>query len=186
MGVFSTNEKIEEINTPDIKYMLLPYYLGQLQLKMCSRERKEVVEIAEIYFKDFLQRCADYELCEPYVESQPVEDDQVPKTEVERLTQMAQQRDLKLKAYRTKKELDEQIKEIREMIEREHVDEDVKRDFYLKQIKSSITDATDELISIKSEKEILEHLKLIKHGKCYTVLKLYKSLIQICNVNNRK
>lgn len=165
--------------------MLLPYYLGQLQLKICTRERKEVVEIAEIYFKDYLQRCADYELCEPYIESHVVED-QVPKTEVERLTQMAQQRDLKLKAYRTKKELDEQIKEIREMIEREHVDEDVKRDFYLKQIKSSITDAKDELISIKSEKEILEHLKSIKHGKIYIFSKLYKSLIQRCNVNNRK
>lgn len=50
-GVFSTNEGFEEIATEDLRYLLLPFFLAQLELKVCNDDRKHNVEIAEIYYK---------------------------------------------------------------------------------------------------------------------------------------
>lgn len=61
-NVFSKNEGIEEVATNDLQYLLLPALLGSLALKLTNAERKDVVDVAEIYFKDFLNRCNDYGL----------------------------------------------------------------------------------------------------------------------------
>lgn len=56
-GMFSKNENIEEIPTADIKYMLLPFMLGSLALKLTNNgNRLDVVKTAEVYFRDYLQR----------------------------------------------------------------------------------------------------------------------------------
>lgn len=60
--IFSKNEGIEEVATSDIQYFLLPALLGSLTLRLTSGERKDIVEVAEIYFKDFLKRCNEYGL----------------------------------------------------------------------------------------------------------------------------
>lgn len=56
-GLYSSNETIEEVPTSDIKYMLLPFMLGSLALKLTNNgNRLEVVKTAEVYFIDYLQR----------------------------------------------------------------------------------------------------------------------------------
>lgn len=51
-GYFSSNESYEEVATENLKYFLLPFYLGRLTTKICSTtERKNLVEVAEVYFK---------------------------------------------------------------------------------------------------------------------------------------
>jgi len=56
-GMFSDNETIEEIPTADVKYMLLPFMLGSLALKLTNNgNRLDVVKTAEVYFRDYLQR----------------------------------------------------------------------------------------------------------------------------------
>lgn len=50
-GVFSSNESHEEISTVDLRYLLLPFFLAQLNLKLCGNNRKQCVEIAEVYYK---------------------------------------------------------------------------------------------------------------------------------------
>ena len=62
VGLFSSNESIEEIATADLKLLLLPALLAQLTLKLQSENRLNIIESAEIYFKDFLQRCKDYDI----------------------------------------------------------------------------------------------------------------------------
>lgn len=51
IGLFSTNETYDEIPTNDLKYLLLPYFLGQLSLKLCTGERKDIIQVAEVYYK---------------------------------------------------------------------------------------------------------------------------------------
>lgn len=51
VGLFSDNETIDEVTTRNLKYMLLPYFLGQLSQKLCNDNRQEVVEVANVYFK---------------------------------------------------------------------------------------------------------------------------------------
>lgn len=56
-GLFSDNETIEETPTTDVKYMLLPFMLGSLALKLTNKgNRLDVVKAAEVYFRDYLQR----------------------------------------------------------------------------------------------------------------------------------
>lgn len=73
------------------------------------------------------------------------------------LVGMARQRNLKMEQYRLKKELDDQIKQIKGVMDREYVDDSVKRDFYVKILKSSVLEAQDELKSIADEMKIIEY-----------------------------
>lgn len=61
-SIFSNNEDLNELPPNDVKFLLLPALLGMLQLKVCGLERKELIDNAEIYFKDFLRRCFEYGL----------------------------------------------------------------------------------------------------------------------------
>ena len=61
--IFSSNESFEEVPTENIKYLLLPALLGTLATKLCNADdRMHIVEIAEIYFVDFLKRLKAYGL----------------------------------------------------------------------------------------------------------------------------
>lgn len=60
--VFSSNEELEELATNDIQYLLLPALLGLLTAKITTRDRKEVLDVAEVYYKDFLRRTNQYKL----------------------------------------------------------------------------------------------------------------------------
>lgn len=71
---------------------------------------------------------------------------------------MAHYRENKLQKYREKKELSDQIKQLKIAMSAEHIDDDVKREFYMKLLESCIIEARDELITIDQEKAILEHL----------------------------
>lgn len=84
-------------------------------------------------------------------------------SEVAALVAMSKQRNTKIEQYRIKKELDDQIKQIKIVMEREHIDEDLKREFYIKLIRSSIMNAIDEIASVDQEKQILDHMSQIKH-----------------------
>lgn len=84
--IFSKNEGIEEVATNDLQYFLLPALLGALSLKLTSGERKDIVDCAEIYFKDFLSRCNDYGLSNyQFREKENTDEQKRGKTEFEQL-----------------------------------------------------------------------------------------------------
>ena len=62
LGIFSKNENVDmELQLPTFKKMfLLPVLLGDLNLKLNSEDRMSVLIVAEVYFRDFLQRCKEY------------------------------------------------------------------------------------------------------------------------------
>lgn len=61
--MFSSNENFDEVSTENIKYFLLPAFLGTLTTKICSsKDRSHLINVAEIYFIDFLKRLKSYEL----------------------------------------------------------------------------------------------------------------------------
>lgn len=162
-GMFSENEGFEEIPTGDIKYLLLPFFLGQLTLKLNSAEsdtRKNLVEVAEVYYKDFLQRCVEYGLTERNDNNNMalVQSD-TPRNpnELEELKQMAVQRNDKLRKYKEKKELEEKVNLMKVAVEREdELDDDVLRAFYMNLIKFSILESEEELKFLDQEKLMLD------------------------------
>lgn len=171
-GMFSANESINEVATNDLKFMLLPSYLGTLLLKLTSGDRKDIVLTAEIYFKDFLQRCKDYELTDvdivivnseseecmtaAQVVQRPPSEHACPNT-LQDLMGMGRARAEKIKQYRQQKELESRLETLKVKLDLSDgmADEELKRDYYLSLIKSHINKAVDELDCLQSEKIML-------------------------------
>lgn len=63
VDIFSNNECFEEVTTENLKYFLLPALLGTLTTKICGHSnRLDIINAAEIYFVDFLQRLVSYKI----------------------------------------------------------------------------------------------------------------------------
>lgn len=114
------------------------------------------------FFRDFLKRCEEYEFCPREGTSKTKATEIVPRDELQRLVQMSHQRNEKLQMYQQKKELDDQIKKLKVAMEKDYTDEEIKRNFYLKLIKSCILESHDELVSLEQEKEILQHISKMR------------------------
>ncbi|KAJ1532325.1 hypothetical protein ONE63_000932 [Megalurothrips usitatus] len=170
-GLFSSNESIEEVPTSNIKYFLLPALLGTLTLKLCVADRLEVITTAEVYFRDFLQRCKDYGVIDteipPAVEIPDEESatDMVNAMHTNRgmdLAAMARQRHAKIERFKQQKELEAQLLTLRKALDCENVDEDIKRNYFLTMCKSFASQALDELDCLDSEKPLLAHRAKLK------------------------
>jgi len=60
LQLFSKNETIEDVSTLSVKYLLLPYLLGELTNNLPVADigaRKSYLESAIIYYRDFVDRC---------------------------------------------------------------------------------------------------------------------------------
>lgn len=117
-----------------------------------------------ISFSDFLRRCEDYKLCDKPEAVLVLDHSAHEGDKFQELTRMAQERNAKLRKYQEKKELDDQIKKLKIAMEKEHVDEEVKREFYMKLLNSCIMEAHEELVSISQEKQILEHIAVMRRN----------------------
>ncbi|CAH1163312.1 unnamed protein product [Phaedon cochleariae] len=165
-GIFSKNEGVNEVATNDLQYFLLPALLGSLTLKLTTGQRKDIVNVAEIYFKDFLSRCNDYGLSN-YQISGDQDKDEIDhavreRTEFEKLEMAVNTRAKKIQRFAEQKELKSRLTDLKKNMENEHVDEDIKRNYFITMIKLFIHEAIDELNSIDMEKPILEHMANMK------------------------
>lgn len=111
------------------------------------------------FIRDFIKRCEEYEICKSSSSSSENGTQLVSSSSnedsIRNLIQQANARNNKIEQYRQKKELEEQLNNMKEAIERDYVDEDIRRDFYMKMIKLAIIDTKEELKSIEQELEIL-------------------------------
>ncbi|XP_049799447.1 immunoglobulin-binding protein 1 [Schistocerca nitens] len=167
-GVFSSNEALEEIATNDIKYLLLPALLGGLALKLCVDDRLEVINTAEVYFRDFLTRCKDYGVIDIEVPQPSQQDDDKVVSPVgpqsSNLIDMAIKRNTKLQRYKEHKELEKKLELLGKEMEESNVDEEVKRNFYITLIKCFANQAVDELNNIEMEKPLIAHMAQVRKG----------------------
>lgn len=160
VGLFSRNEGVEEIATNDLQYFLLPAFLGTLTLKLTTGDRKDIINTAEIYFKDFLTRCNDYNLSN--YDFKVKEDSARPETELQQIATSVNTRANKIQRYKDQKELKAKLVDLKKNMDNDHADEDNKRDYFLTMIKSFIHEAIDELQSIETEKPILDYMTNLK------------------------
>ncbi|XP_067621649.1 immunoglobulin-binding protein 1 isoform X4 [Eurosta solidaginis] len=154
IGLFSPNELIDEVSTDSLQYLLLPFFLGKVALKLQHEDRGEVLKIAEVYFNDFLHRCKEYELCDDQKMATNAEGGN--KDELAELMRAAHARNDKITQFRKKKELEEFINKMKLAVRTKTVDDEVRREFFLKLLNKSIIDANEELDSIKLENQMVE------------------------------
>ncbi len=170
LDLFSSNEEVSEVPTEHLKYFLLPALLGSLHGKLRDEgaERAEVIRVQEAYFRDFLRRCNDYEICEVKVP----EDDDVEESEEKAsrpgppdLAKMNAEREAKLKRYKEKKELEERLKQLKDMMDAGRIDDDEAKEYHIGTIRRFVGICLDELSSFATEKPILKHMKAVRAGK---------------------
>ncbi|KAL7739919.1 hypothetical protein ACLKA6_003395 [Drosophila palustris] len=168
VSMFSPNELIDEVSTDSLPFMLLPYFLGKLTTKVNNPNSTEMLELGEIYFNDHLQRCQEYELCEApmsKVERDNKTDASQQKSEQRELMQAAYNRNDKIAQYRKMKEIDEYMNQMRNAVKSKTVDDEVRREFFLKYLEKSIMDAKQELESLRVMKDMVKmRLSHIKAG----------------------
>uniref|UniRef100_A0A1B0DKL7 Peptidase S9A N-terminal domain-containing protein n=1 Tax=Phlebotomus papatasi TaxID=29031 RepID=A0A1B0DKL7_PHLPP len=107
---------------------------------------------------DFLKRCSEYGLAEgiSLQVAKPSNGNDTPANEMAMLMQMAQGRNAKMQKYKQKKELQEKIDLLKDAMDREEVDEDQQREFYISMLKSCVLECEDDLASVALEKQMLE------------------------------
>ncbi|XP_076437310.1 immunoglobulin-binding protein 1-like [Babylonia areolata] len=175
LHLFSDNEEIEEVATNEVKYMLLPALLGYFHALNTHASRLETVLKAKNHYKDFLRMCKSYKVTSAHIpvdpeedleETESAQDGPPPRPRGMDLQAMAMQRGSKIERFRQNKEYESRLKELSEAVERESVDDELKREFYLTQVKRWINRALDEIDSLTSEVDILRHMaKRKKEGK---------------------
>lgn len=132
-------------------------------MKLTSGDRKEIIDCAEIYFKDFLQRCNDYGLSDyVFKDKQPEKAKLPPKNDQALLVEMVNTRQNKIQRFREQKELEAKLVDLKKNMENPNVDDEIKRKYFLTMIKLFIHQAILELDSIEMEKPILAHMQKMK------------------------
>ncbi|XP_042033468.1 PP2A regulatory subunit TAP46-like [Salvia splendens] len=109
LGLFSLNETKDDISTANLKYILVPYYLGELTEKNSEEDRIEILNVSQAKLKEFFSFCEAMEL--------------VPKEELESLVQatgktFADRRAQKIARFKRQKAAESKLLEIRERKER--------------------------------------------------------------------
>ncbi|VVD02473.1 unnamed protein product [Leptidea sinapis] len=169
-GMFSKNESLEELPTETLKYLLLPSLLGTLTLKLCNQPRKNIIHVAEIYFRDFIQRCKDYGVTDVEIPHTSANDDRSVEriqTEIAKIANMVMTREAKIQRYKEMKELKEKLSTLSKAMDSPNADEHTKREYFTTLLLSSVNQAVDELNSLDQEKPILEYMarQLTETGK---------------------
>lgn len=121
-NIFSSNEHVDEIPTSNVKYFLLPILLGYLTLKVTHGDRLELIQTADIYFRDFLKRCKNYSITEVDVEDEK-EDESTSTSNFESMIPpkrppfdigaMARTRAQKIASFKEQKDLESDIENLR-------------------------------------------------------------------------
>ncbi|XP_028160922.1 immunoglobulin-binding protein 1b [Ostrinia furnacalis] len=163
-GMFSRNENLEELPTETLQYLLLPALLGTLTLKRSGTPRKDLIQVAEVYFKDFLQRCKDYGVTDVEVPATSDSQGTVARTQSEqaKIASMVMTREAKIKRYKEMKELKDKLSTLSKAMASPSVDDDTKRTYFTTLLQNYVNQALDELSSIEQEKPILEYME--KHA----------------------
>jgi len=173
LGVFSSNETLEELSTSSIKFLLLPVLLGSLTLKRTDIERTEILRLANIYFRDFIERCRLYQITDvklPEEKNFEEDDDSAavalpPKRGMptpDELAKMGQQREAKLNRFKEKKTLGEKLINLKKDLANPSHDEEVLRNYHITMLKKFVCDSCDELDSLTMERDMLAQMAAMK------------------------
>ncbi|KAK1629023.1 hypothetical protein QYE76_003338 [Lolium multiflorum] len=109
LGLFSSNETKDDVSTANLKYLLVPYYLGEMTEQVEQEDRIPVLKAAQDHLKEFISTCEALEL--------------VPENELELSRQgrpetAANRREQKVARFRRQKAAETKLQEIRERKER--------------------------------------------------------------------
>ncbi|KAN0032135.1 hypothetical protein ACTFIV_006011 [Dictyostelium citrinum] len=166
--IFSKNEELEDIRTDSLKYLLIPYYLSELYLKITGSDRIKFLRTSKQKVLTFLQECErlklidkeDLEIVHREGKSDPVN------RRNELISRNKRNREIKDKlAYTVKKRMEllkAAGKDSSEIEESDTGDEELDRQFSLLLINEAVFKAIGLLETIEVELPMLQQIEVIK------------------------
>ncbi|TPX67267.1 hypothetical protein SpCBS45565_g03920 [Spizellomyces sp. 'palustris'] len=162
LGVFSSNELLEDINTADLRYLLVNAYLAELISKRMGQDRTKVLQTAQHHYERFLAACEQHEILR-------ADDKKFLETQMKGgIADPEKKRMEKIARYKREKATKEKLKELHEQLsyqakanpnEDEDVDEELDREIILTTIDLFIQRTGENLKLIQDERKLLEMAK---------------------------
>ncbi|KAK4487326.1 hypothetical protein RD792_006062 [Penstemon davidsonii] len=170
LGLFSANETKEDISTSNLKYILVPYYLGELTEKIAQEDRIQILKASQAKLKEFISFCEAME----FLSKEELESIQAT------ANTFADQRAKKIARFKRQKAAESKLLEIKERRERrgrstraaalsspveageedlEEDDGEEEREAWLTTISLALCKAFDLLEMLKKEEEMLVAIK---------------------------
>lgn len=178
LALFSANEDKEDISSADLKYLLVPYYLGYLTEKLPVEDRAELVKVAKVQLLAFIRSCERLELLSES-EAQALSREDPPTPEARRAEKVAR--------FKRQRAAESKLQDIKERKERrrrsmqaaakatvvEHGEEDLpdeddeeEREAWFMHISLALCKALDLVEMLKREYEMLAAIQAInEEGK---------------------
>ncbi|KAJ3259064.1 hypothetical protein HK103_002951 [Boothiomyces macroporosus] len=156
LSLFSDNEILEDINTADLKYLLVQSYLGQTLLKI-NQPRDQILNRAQMFLLKFWDILDSYGIINPTDKQRfnNYKEDIKPKGDAIRTE--------KIKQYKREKETKQKLEELNELLKQELKDEtDYERELILTTLDLHVQQAIKLLIEIKDEQELLKYAEKMK------------------------
>ncbi|XP_008806428.1 PP2A regulatory subunit TAP46 [Phoenix dactylifera] len=171
LGLFSSNETKDDVSTANLKYLLVPFYLGELTEKVAQDDRIQVPKISQDQLKEFISICEALEL---------VPDDELETSGQEGADTFAARRSKKIARFKWQRAAEAKLQEFKERKERrgrslratalstpvEAGEEDAhddngeeEREAWLTTISLALCKAFDLLDTLKKEEEMLLAVK---------------------------
>lgn len=165
LELFSDNEDVEEVTTNELKYLLIPAFIGYFTNKDTSEDRELIVKKCLDFNKNFLILCRQYSLTTFICKDQDKDGKSaISLNSIDQLKSDSVTRQQKIDRYKNQKKLEKQLQSLYSEIKKSHVDEDTKREYFLKLIEKWISTSIENIESLEEEKEILNHIKKLKQS----------------------
>ncbi|KAF7724745.1 hypothetical protein EC973_000773 [Apophysomyces ossiformis] len=148
LAMFSANELLDDMNPNDLKFLLIPAYLGDLTLKQTQGDRRAILDAAKSYFERFLSTCQDHQL----VHKQDLEFYDAAKH-----MSAQQQREQKIARFKHERAIQEKIKELMQ-----EENEDSQRDLAMAMITEQVLKSVEQLHGIKQEMVMVKEMEAMK------------------------
>uniref|UniRef100_A0A0E0BF35 PP2A regulatory subunit TAP46 n=1 Tax=Oryza glumipatula TaxID=40148 RepID=A0A0E0BF35_9ORYZ len=109
LGLFSSNETKDDISTANLKYLLVPYYLGEMTERVAQEDRVPVLKASQDHLKEFISICEALEL---------ISEDELEISRQKQPDTMANRRAQKVARFKRQKAAETKLLEIKERKER--------------------------------------------------------------------
>lgn len=171
LGLFSSNETKDDVSTANLKYLLVPFYLGELTEKLPQDDRLQVLKISRDQLKEFISICEALELVpeEEIENSMGGEADTAANRRAKKIARFKRQRAAETKLQEIKERKERRGRSLRatalstpiEVGEEDVLDDDSEeeREAWLTTISLAICKTFDLVDMLKKEEEMLLAVK---------------------------
>lgn len=161
LDLFSSNETVDDVNTTDLKFILVYAYLGDLMTKLIGVDRLELLNKSKWYFEQFLRNVELYEILgegdKKFIEEQS---NGIAKD-------VAKKRIEKIERYKREKETKAKLEMLQQQLFSIGDDdkEDINRDYVLTLIDLFIQKSIEQLLLIKQEIDLLNQMRKMEETR---------------------